>query len=352
MSDDFSREALGEPGQLAATRFDRRKLLTGATGVAAGLALGNAGSAYAYVNRASNSKSVAFAQPDTAFAGYPLLLHGAQTAAKARGYQLLESHANSQLDAQVNEINTWIAQGIGGIIVLPLDNNAMLPLIKKAHDNNVKFLDYSDNALPGVDGWVIFANLQGAHLGGTYLGQWINKTLGGKAKVALLTHEIQKTGRDRIHGSVAAMKKVAPGAQVVAQHEAVLAAQALPVAQSILQAHPDLNAFICIADDGCLGAEKAFLQTHPSAARQKTMAMIGYDGTVPVFQAIIAGSAIRATGALDLVAIGAASVTATINAIEGKQPTKINYPYVLASQSPAGLATAKRLLAKYKAITG
>ena len=38
---------------------------------------------------------------------------------------MLQSHANGKLDAQVNEINTWIAQGIGGIIVLPLDNNAM-----------------------------------------------------------------------------------------------------------------------------------------------------------------------------------------------------------------------------------
>jgi ABC-type sugar transport system substrate-binding protein len=329
---------------------DRRTLIAGAAGAAAALAF--PGKLYAYVNRQANSKEVAFAQPDTSFAGYPLLLHGAKQEASSRGYQLLESHANHQLDAQVNEINTWIGQKIGGIIVLPLDNNAMLPLIKKAHDNDVKFLDYSDKALPGTDGWVIFANLQGAHLGGTWLGQWINKNLGGKAEVALLTHEIQKTGRDRIHGSVAAMKKVAPGAKVVAQHEGVLAAECLTVAQSILQANPNLNAFICIADDGCLGAEKAFMQTHPSTDRQGQMAMIGYDGTVPVFEKIIAGSTIRATGALDLVAIGAASVRATINAIEGKQPTRINFPYVLASQSPAGLVVTKALLKKYKAITG
>jgi ribose transport system substrate-binding protein len=329
---------------------DRRTFIAGAAGAAAALAF--PGRLYAYVNRQSNSKEVAFAQPDTSFAGYPLLLHGAKQEASSRGYQLLESHANHQLDAQVNEINTWIGQKIGGIIVLPLDNNAMLPLIKKAHDNDVKFLDYSDKALPGTDGWVIFANLQGAHLGGTWLGQWINKNLGGKAEVALLTHEIQKTGRDRIHGSVAAMKKVAPGAKVVAQHEGVLAAECLTVAQSILQANPNLNAFICIADDGCLGAEKAFMQTHPSTDRQAQMAMIGYDGTVPVFEKIIAGSTIRATGALDLVAIGAASIRATINAIEGKQPTRINFPYVLASQSPAGLVVTKALLKKYKAITG
>jgi ABC-type sugar transport system substrate-binding protein len=266
---------------------------------------------------------------------------------KARGYEILESHANSQLSAQVNEINTWIGQQIGGIIVLPLDNQAMLPLIKKAHDNNVKFLDYSDKALPGTDGWVIFNNLQGAALVGTDAGRWVNKTLGGNAKVGLLTHEVQKTGRDRIHGAVAAIKKVAPKVQIVAQHEAVLDAEAYTVTQSMLQAHPDLNVIFCIADDGCLGAERAFLQTHPSTARQGQMYIAGWDGTVPVFKKIAAGSTIRATGALDIPGIGAASITATANAIEGKQPTRINYPYVLVNQSPAGIRLAKKYVVRY-----
>jgi ribose transport system substrate-binding protein len=235
------------------------------------------------------------------------------------------------------------------VIVLPLDNNAMLPLIKKAHDANVKFLDYSDKALPGTDGWVIFNNLQGAALVGTDAGRWVNRVLGGKAEVALLTHEIQQTGRDRIHGGIKALKKVAPGAKVVAQHEGVLAAECLTVTQSLLQAHPNLNVILCIADDGALGAEKAFAQTHPSAARQKTMYIGGWDGSIPAMKAVVSGGTIRSTGALDLVGIGAASVNATANAIEGSGSTRINYPYVLVSQSPAGKKTGRKLLAKYGA---
>ncbi len=329
----------------------RQLVLGGAAGIGA-LTLGNLDSAFAYVNRKAANKTIAFAQPDTSFAGYPLLLKGVQDYAKSRGYTVLQSHADAKLDAQLSEINTWIAQGVGGIIVLPLDNNAMLPLIKKAHAAGVKFLDYSDNALPGVDGWVIFNNLQGADLVGTYVGNWVKNTLGGKAKVALLTHEIQKTGRDRIHGAVAAMQKVAPGAKVVAKHEGVLAAQCLPVAQSMLQANSDLNVFICIADDGALGVERAFSQTHPSAARKKEMMIVGFDGTTPVFEKIVAGSAIRATGVLDLIKVGSASAQATINAIEGKNPKKINFPYVLSSQTGPGLATTKAFIKRYKAITG
>jgi ribose transport system substrate-binding protein len=341
------RDESHELEELVSRTVDRRRFILGAAGAAAGLAL--PGSAFARLSGVANSKTIAFAQPDTSASVYPLLLKGAKQEAAKRGYQLLESHANHQLDAQVNELNTWIAQGIGGVIVLPLDNNAMLPLIKKAHDANVKFLDYSDKALPGTDGWVIFNNLQGAAQVGADAGRWINKTLGGKAKVALLTHEIQQTGKDRIHGGIKALQKVAPKAQVVARHEGVLAAECLTVTQSLLQAHPDLNVILCIADDGALGAEKAFAQTHPSAARKRTMYIGGWDGSIPAMKAVIQGSVIRSTGALDLVGIGAASVRATANAIEGSGSTRINYPYVLVSQSAAGKKTGRQLLAKYGA---
>ncbi|HEY5057484.1 MAG TPA: sugar ABC transporter substrate-binding protein [Gaiellaceae bacterium] len=329
---------------LTGRRMNRRSVVLGAIGAAGAVVIGPAGSALGATRRVANTKQIAFAQPDTGASIWNVLMKGAKIAAKKRGYQLLESHANSQLDAQINELNTWIAQGIGGVIVLPLDNNSMGPLIKKAHAAGVKFLDYSDKALPGVDGWVIFNNPQGAQQVGTYAGQWVNKTLGGKAEVALLTHEIQVTGRQRIHGGIAALQKVAPGAKVVAKHEAVLSADALPVVQSMLQAHPNLNVILCIADDGCLGAERAFLQTNPSKARQAQMLIAGWDGSVPAIQKVLSGSTIRATGALDAIGIGEASIDATANAIEGKKPVDINFPYVLVSQSPAGIATGKKIL--------
>ena len=144
---------------------------------------------------------IGFSQPDTTASIWQPLMVGAKQEAAKRGYTLLESHANSELDAQLSEIETWIAEGVAGIIVLPLDNNSIEPLVLKGHKAGIKMLDYSDNALPNVDGWVIFDNLQGAQLVGTYAGHWVNKTLGGTAEVGLLTHQIQLTGRQRIQGA-------------------------------------------------------------------------------------------------------------------------------------------------------
>jgi hypothetical protein len=75
----------------------------------------------------------------------------------------------------------------------------------------------------------------------------------------------------------------------------------------------------------------------------------GWDGSIPAKQAVVNGGVIRSTGALDLVGIGAASVNAVANAIEGHGKTRINYPYVLVSQSAAGKKTGRQLLNKYGA---
>jgi ribose transport system substrate-binding protein len=341
---------------LSRRQFVRRVGVAGATLAVAGPVLAACGTTSSSSTSASsggsssaptgNRKKIGFSQPDTSASIWGPLMLGAQQECQARGYELLESHANSKLDAQLSEVQTWIGEGVGAVVCLPLDNNAIIPLIHQAHSKGVKFLDYSDNALPGVDGWVIFDNLQGAKLVGTYAGQWVNKTLGGKAEVALLTHQIQLTGKQRIEGSVAALQAVAPGAKVVAQHEGVLSPDTFPAFQSMLQAHPNINVAICIADEGCAGVEQAFMATHPSAQRIKDMFICGFDGSAPVIQAIGTGGPIRATGALDAVGIGKASIATAANAIEGKTPTKINFPYVLCTAQTTALN--QKLLAELK----
>ena len=338
---------------LSRRHFVRRVGLAGATLAVAGPVLAACGTTNSSTSASSgsssskptgNRKKIGFSQPDTSASIWGPLMLGAKQECQARGYELLESHANSQLSGQISEIQTWIAEGVGAIVALPLDNNAIIPLIKSAHAKGVKFLDYSDNALPGVDGWVIFDNLQGAKLVGQYAGQWVNQTLGGKAQVALLTHQIQLTGKQRIEGCVSALQAVAPGAKVVAQHEGVLSPDTFPAFQTMLQAHPGINVAICIADEGCAGVEQAFMATHPSAQRVKDMFICGFDGSGPVIKDVGTGGPIRATGALDAVAIGKASIETAANAIEGKTPTKINFPYVLCDAQTTALN--KKLLAE------
>ncbi len=104
-----------------------------------------------------------------------------------------------------------------------------------------------------------------------------------------------------------------------------------------------LNVILCIADDGCLGAEQAFKAT---GRDPKTMCIVGWDGSKPVMQKILTGSsAIRATGALDLTAIGASAVWVPANIVERTGPRFYNSQYLLVNHDTPALA--KRLIAAY-----
>ena len=98
-------------------------------------------------------------------------------------------------------------------------------------------------------------------------------------------------------------------------------------------------------------ADKEISRTRdePYYRRIAQMYMGGWDGTVPVLKDILAGGPIRATGALDAIKIGQTAVSATINAVEGKGPDKVNFPYVLASQSHP--QAARQLLKRFESVT-
>ncbi len=296
-----------------------------------------------------NTKSVAFGHPASSSSIYPLLVRGAEEEAESRGYELVTSAANMDAGAQVEELNTWISQRLAGVIVAPVDTAGMGPIVEKANTNDVRILAYAAKSVPGADGSVIFANLDGAALVGAAAGAWVNEVLGGEAKVALLTDYDQETGRDRIDGAVEALEAAAPNVEVVASQEGLFADETLPIFQSMLQADPDINVVFCMADDGCIGAEQAFLQTNPSEERKAQMFMAGWDGTIPVLERITSGSSvIRATAVLDLVEIGRASIRATINAVEGSGETDIVVPYELVEQ--AAPERAQEFIDTYEAI--
>jgi ABC-type sugar transport system substrate-binding protein len=285
-----------------------------------------------------NRKKIGFSQPDTSASIWQPLMLGAKQECNKYGYTLLESHANSELSLQVAEIEDWIAEGVGAIVVLPLDDQTIEPLVKKAHAAGVKFLTYTESVMPGVDGWIIWDNMQGGQLLGNYAAQWVHTNLGGKAQVATMTFIENLNGRQRIDDAVNALLKAAPGCKVVASHDGVLSPETFTAFQPMIEAHPDINVVICIADEGCDGVLKAFTDTaHPTKERLTDMFICGYDGSVPVLHDILSGSPIRAAAALPAVPIGQASMRIAISAIEGKPGTTSEFPYVLCDASNPGV---------------
>ena len=276
----------------ATSGFDRRRFLS-LTGAAA---LGLTGSARVRAQDGEIKGAIAFGQPDRTADVYKPLIAGAKLEGRRRGYEVLESFAEGRADKQIAEINNWIGSGVKAMTILPLDEKAMQPAIEKAHEAGIIFVSYSD-IIPNADGYTIFDSRRGAEMVGEWVGNWINETLGGTAEIASLTADFHETGRQRIGGAERSHPGAGAECKIVNRTEAVLAPEAFEATQSILQANPDVNVILCIADDGCLGAAQAFEATDRDPA---TMCIVGWDGSREVMKQILAGGPIRATGALDL----------------------------------------------------
>jgi ribose transport system substrate-binding protein len=340
---------LARAGADDTARVSRRDLIR--TGAAGGLALAAAAcgstssTSRASATQTARVKQVVFSFPGESLDIYPLLIHGAQQEARSAGYQLLTSHATTE-QGQVTEVDTWLAEGVSAITILPVDPTAMGPLVAKAHQKGTKVCAYA-STIPGMDCQLGLGNVQGGNLVGAAVGQFISKSLGGKAKVALYTDPTSAETVQRVNAAARTMKSIAPGAEIVATENGGLGTGTLglQLTQSLLQRVPDLNVVIPLNDTLGLGAAQAFKD---AGRNPDSVYTTGFDGSRAALQAIKAGgSALKSTAGADLVSVGAAAVRIAINAAEHKAPTTIVVDYELVTaQTPKLL---NHLLAEYTA---
>lgn len=291
---------------------------------------------------AEGGGTIAFAHPHRAGDFYAALKKGAEDAAAERGYDLVESFADGSIEAQIEEVNTWLAQDeVDAITIHSLDVNAMAPLVESAHENDVAWIAYA-TPVEGADGSVLFDDEQGARAVGEEAARWINEQLDGQAKVVMLGDDTIETPRVRLDVAWETIQEMAPGAELLTRQDGLLSPEALTTMQSLLQSDPDINVVLCAADDCALGVSQAY---KASGVDTTNVFVAGWDGSKVAMEKVIEGDVIRAVGAIDLNAVGRASVDNAANAIEGKEPTATALPYVLIT--PDAVEDAERLISVF-----
>lgn len=291
---------------------------------------------------AAGGGTIAFAHPHRAGDFYSALKAGAQEAADERGYELVESFADGSIEAQIAEVNTWLAQGeIDAITIHSLDVNAMAPLVESAHAEGVPWIAYA-TPVDGADGSVLFDDEQGARAVGEEAARWINEKLDGKAKIVMLGDDTIETPRVRLDVAWETIQELAPDAELVTRQDGLLSPEALTTMQSLLQSDPDINVVLCAADDCALGVSQAY---KASGVDTTNVFVAGWDGSKAAMEKVLEGDVIRAVGAIDLNAVGRASVDNAANALEGKEPTESALPYVLIT--PDSVEDAERLISAF-----
>jgi len=262
-------------------------------------------------------KIIAFSWPYLAAEVAQPLLEAAEAQAKVRGYEYLKCGIKeAKLDQQLAEINQWIAMGVTGITILPIDANAMGPVVEKAHQSGVQAVaGYADH-IPSEDGWMGWNDAQGAGIVAGLATLHVLNNYGGVARIAALTDSpLTQRSKRRVMDCIQLIIDGVPQGELVVHEEAVFAADALTKTQQILQAHPDINVIICVADDGCSGVVQGMKL---AGKKPEDIWVAGYDGAKQPLTMVKTGEMVGAVAALPLVGVGNMAIDLPADLIEGK----------------------------------
>lgn len=210
--------------------------------------------------------------------------------AHANDYELLSTGIKNEtdVDQQIALIEQMIAQHVNAIVVAPADSKALVPVCKKAADAGIVVVNI-DNKLDGDAlkekqlnvPFVGPNNMKGAKLAGDYLGKKLNK---GDAVAIIDGRPGAFNAVQRHAGFEAAMKEA--GMNIVTSQSADWESdKATPLVSSILNANPQIKAFLCANDSMCLGAHTALNDAHKVGQVQ----LVGFDNIAAVQELIKKG---------------------------------------------------------------
>jgi ABC-type sugar transport system substrate-binding protein len=240
---------------------------------------------------------------------------------------LVQDSANVQ--EQVAKGETMIAQGVEVLGLHPWDGKAIMPLIQKAKDQNIKVFLLIDDAPGAVEQGLATSFISGDEvLGGRLLGEWLAQRLPNGGNIAII--EGTPGNYAAIYRSQGFKEGIAKNAQLRVVAEATgnwQRDQGLRVATDQLTANPNLAAIFAHNDEMAFGS----LQALRAANRFGQVILLGYNGTCIGLQAALRGE-FQAEGILPIPQIGSAFIDNAVLAGNGQEvPKRIEPPIVAMS---------------------
>ncbi|MEK0085532.1 substrate-binding domain-containing protein [Benzoatithermus flavus] len=222
--------------------------------------------------------------------GFPFFVHmmkALQDEGKALGVKTVESDGQNSAPKQTADIEAAVVQGVNGIVISPLDVNAMAPAIRTAIENGVPVVTI-DRRVAGVEG--ILAHVGADNVkGGEAQGQWVLENFPNGATIVNLQGQPGASPAiDRNKGLHNVLDQHKEKYKFVAEQTANFARdQGLSVTESLLagmKSPPDV--IVAANDDMALGAVEA-VKARGLADKVK---IIGFDALPEALAAVRDGA--------------------------------------------------------------
>ncbi|MFK7880200.1 substrate-binding domain-containing protein [Roseobacter sp.] len=211
---------------------------------------------------------------------------GATTAAEAGGNELVIFNANNDPAAQNSAVETYIAQGVDGIVVVAIDVNGIMPAVQQAVEAGIPVVAV-DAVLPegpqaaqvGVN------NAEAGGMIGDYFVDYVASDMDGSATVGIvgaLNSSIQNIRQDGFEASIEGVDGITVAGVVDGQNVQDIA---LSAAENLMTANPSLNAIYATGEPALLGAIAAV----ESQGRTGDVKVFGWDLTAQAIRGIDQG---------------------------------------------------------------
>ncbi len=188
---------------------------------------------------------------------------GAKEVLEAAGAEFTALYYEDNLNTMVSMIENAVASGYDGMI---LQNNlnfeAGVDAILEGLDNGMVIMEYDGDykEIEGIQYWFGGNNYEIGYAIGKMAGEWANEVLVANG-IDVIAGSFDYRGIpdfvDRSDGIIAGLTETCPEAQVVREENASSTMDAMAKAENWLQAYPDMNLIVGIADVLVAGGAEA-----------------------------------------------------------------------------------------------
>jgi ribose transport system substrate-binding protein len=226
-----------------------------------------------------------------------------QDEAARLGYTLIETNANEDTAKQIADLDSLIAQGVDILIFPPRESQAIAPSVVKAHAAGIPVILIDrdvDHAIaqPGVH-YITFIGSDFVDQG-RRAAEWLATEMNGEAKIIQLEGttgsdpaiDRKKGFEDYLAGNFRGTptpEGAFPGMEIIASQDGDFQrAIGREVMQTLLQAHPDVNAVYAHNDEMAIGAIAALQEAGRTPGED--VILVSIDGENAALDAILDGT--------------------------------------------------------------
>lgn len=206
---------------------------------------------------------------------FHLIQLGVRDAAGKSNVELLEGSSGNKPDEEFRLVQTYTNQKVDAVLISPLSATGSVAALKQAHDAGIVVVTNNTSLAANFPAGDI--ECSAADLGdqtGKAAKAYIEKNLGGKARIAILAFKSQVA--EQSDARVNRFKKQVtslPGVTIVAEQDAWLSDMAVKKTGDILTANPDVDIFYGANEGGTVGAVLAV----KNAGKAGKIAVFGTD---------------------------------------------------------------------------